>query len=90
MRVLEKTTENSERLSRQARPGIETGTSSLPALSAEPLCQWWGIMSLYDSGFSNFRIRIIAIDEYSEEQIDDNDECLFFSEINDSDRGWIY
>ena len=29
-RVLEKTTENSEQLGRQARPGIEPGTSRLP------------------------------------------------------------
>ena len=34
--------ENSERLGRKARPGIETGTSRLPALSAEPLRHWWG------------------------------------------------
>ena len=31
--VSEKTTENSERLGRQARPGFETGTSRLPVLS---------------------------------------------------------
>ena len=39
MRVSEKTTENSERLGRQARPGFEPGTSRLPVLSvtAEPL-----------------------------------------------------
>ena len=34
MRVLEKTTENSERLGRQARPRSEPGTSRLPVLSA--------------------------------------------------------
>ena len=28
-------------LGRQARPGIEPGTSRLPALSAEPLCHSW-------------------------------------------------
>ena len=32
-RVLDKTTENSERLDRQARPGFEPGTSRLPVLS---------------------------------------------------------
>ena len=36
-----KTTENSERLGRQARPGIEPGTSRLPVLSTEPLRHWW-------------------------------------------------
>ena len=37
-KVQEKTTENSERLGRQERLGIEPGTSHLPALSAgEPL-----------------------------------------------------
>ena len=37
--VSEKTTENSERLGRQVRPGFEPGTSRLPVLSvtAEPL-----------------------------------------------------
>ena len=34
MRVSEKTTGNSERLDRQARPGIEPGTSRLPVYSA--------------------------------------------------------
>ena len=34
--VSEKTTENSERLGRQARPEIEPDTSRLPALSTEP------------------------------------------------------
>ena len=33
-RVLEKTTENTERLGRQARPGFEPSTSHLPVLSA--------------------------------------------------------
>ena len=37
MPVSEKTTENSERLGGQVLPGIEPGTSRLPALSAEPL-----------------------------------------------------
>ena len=37
-----KNTENSKRLGRQARPGIESGTSRLPALSAEPRSHWWG------------------------------------------------
>ena len=41
-RISKKTTENSERLGRQARPGIEPGISRLPVLSAEPLCHWWG------------------------------------------------
>ena len=38
-----KTTENSEQLGRQARPGFEPGTSRLPALRAERLCYWWGV-----------------------------------------------
>ena len=33
MRVSEKTSENSEQLGRQARPGFEPGTSRLPVLS---------------------------------------------------------
>ena len=33
-RVLEKTTENTERLGRQARPGFEPGITRLPVLSA--------------------------------------------------------
>ena len=33
MRVSEKTTENSERLGQQTRPGFEPGTSRLPVLS---------------------------------------------------------
>ena len=37
-----KTTENSERLCRQVRPGFKLGTSRLPALSAVPLRHWWG------------------------------------------------
>ena len=41
-RVSEKTTENFEWLSRQARSGIESGTSRQPVLSAEPLGHWWG------------------------------------------------
>ena len=41
MRVSEKTSENSERLGRHVRLGIEPGTSRLPDLSAEPLCHWW-------------------------------------------------
>ena len=36
-RVLEKTTETSEGLDRQVRPGIEPGTSCLPILSAKQL-----------------------------------------------------
>ena len=32
--------ENSERLGRQARPGIESDTSLLPFFSAEPLGHW--------------------------------------------------
>ena len=39
--VLEKTTEDSERLGQQARPGIEPDISRLPALSEEPLRHWW-------------------------------------------------
>ena len=35
--------ENSEQLIRQARPGIEPAIS-LPALSAEPLRHWLGLM----------------------------------------------
>ena len=37
IRVSEKTTENSERLSQQARPWIEPDTSRLPVLRAELL-----------------------------------------------------
>ena len=36
--------ENSERLGRQVRLGIEPGTSCLPVLSTEPLRQWWGLI----------------------------------------------
>ena len=32
---------NSERLGRQAWPGIEPGNSCLPTLSAEPIYRWW-------------------------------------------------
>ena len=42
MRVLKKTTKNSEWLCRQVRPGVEPGTSVLLVLSAEPLSHWWG------------------------------------------------
>ena len=35
---------NSERLGRQARPGIEPGPSYLLALSAESLRPWWSNM----------------------------------------------
>ena len=37
MRVLEKTTENSEKLGQQVRPGNEPGISRLPFLNTEPL-----------------------------------------------------
>ena len=37
--------ENSERLSRQARPRIEPGISCLPVLRAEPLGHWWDRLS---------------------------------------------
>ena len=37
-----KTAENYEPLNRQARPGIEPGTSRTPALSTEELHYWWG------------------------------------------------
>ena len=40
-RVSEKTTENSERIGRQARLGFEPGTSRLPVFRAEPLGHWW-------------------------------------------------
>ena len=40
--ISEKTMENFERLGRQARPGIESGTSRLPVLNAEPFDHWWG------------------------------------------------
>ena len=42
MRISEKTTQNSERLFRQTRLGIEPGTFRLPVLSAEPLRHWRG------------------------------------------------
>ena len=39
---------NSERIDRQARPGIKPpGTSHLPILSAEPLRYWWGGLILW-------------------------------------------
>ena len=47
MRVLEKVTENSERLGQQPRRGIELGTSCLRVLSAEPLRHCWDLMDLY-------------------------------------------
>ena len=34
--------ENSERLDRQALPGIELSISRLPVLSADPLRHWFG------------------------------------------------
>ena len=40
-RVSEKTTENSERLGRQARKRIEPGIFLLPIFSAETLSHWW-------------------------------------------------
>ena len=40
--VLEKTTENSERLGPQTRLGIKPDTSRLPVLTTEPLGHWWG------------------------------------------------
>ena len=42
MRVSDKTTENSERLGRQARPGNEPSISRLLDLSTEPLRHLWG------------------------------------------------
>ena len=36
-----KTWENSERLCKQDQPGIESGTSRLTALRADPLGHWW-------------------------------------------------
>ena len=42
-RAFEKTTENSERLGRKARSGIEHGTIRLLDLRAEPLGLWWGL-----------------------------------------------
>ena len=56
-RVSEKTTENSERLSRQARLGFEPGTSRLSALKAEPLCHWWGFCK---SGTKYPSLKVIA------------------------------
>ena len=44
MRVSEKTTENFERLGRQARPGFEPGISRLPVLITEPLRLWRGVV----------------------------------------------
>ena len=44
-RVLEKTTENSERLSQQERPRIECGISRLSLFSADLLDHWWGVLS---------------------------------------------
>ena len=42
-RVSKKTTEISERLGQQSRSGIESGTSGLPVLSAEPLRHYWKV-----------------------------------------------
>ena len=39
--------ENSKRLGRQARQGIELGTYRPPALSAEPLRHWWSRFIYY-------------------------------------------
>ena len=50
-RASEKTPEDSEQLSRQARPGIKRGPSGLTALRAEPLTYW--------QGFGSSRIRHI-------------------------------
>ena len=40
LREFRRTTENSERLGRQAAQGIEPGTSRQPVLSAEPFRHW--------------------------------------------------
>ena len=42
-RVSEKTTGNSKRLGREARPEIEPGTSRQPVLCVELLRHWWGL-----------------------------------------------
>ena len=47
-RVSKKTTGNFARPSRQARPGIEAGTSRLPVLNAEPLGHWWDSLHEWD------------------------------------------
>ena len=49
--------ENSERLGRQARPGIEPGTSSLLVLSAEQLVHWRGVV-LWGSTFLSIKVII--------------------------------
>ena len=41
-RVSEKTTENSDRLGRKVRPGVEPSISRLQVLKAEPLVHWLG------------------------------------------------
>ena len=40
--ILKKTTENFERVGRQAQPRIEHGTSRQPISKAEPLSHSWG------------------------------------------------
>ena len=50
-RVSEKTTDNSERLGRQARPGFEPGTSRLPVLS---------VTAVPPSIFMNFIVSLMA------------------------------
>ena len=48
-RVLEKTTENPERLRRQERSETEPGTFRLPVLRAEPFGYWWSLIYLFSS-----------------------------------------
>ena len=64
MPVSEKTTENSERLGQQAQPGIETGTSRLPVLSAEPLRHWWGEVTYRKYHLKHIEIQVFFDEIY--------------------------
>ena len=57
--VSEKTTKNSERLGRQARPRIEHGTSRVPVLRAELLGYWLAIGGDFDRYYHEAFQRII-------------------------------
>ena len=56
--------ENSERLGRQGRPGIEPGTFGLAALSAEPLSHWWGRWSMEHGLLHYCTILSLILPEY--------------------------
>ena len=57
--------ENSERLGRQAQPGIEPDAFRLPVLSAEPLSHWWSDKSMSNCCMLNKSFQIQAkVNEY--------------------------